>query len=117
MVLEVEDNGSAPTVKSIQDESPLSGKIGVGDYLIAVDEVDVKDMSAEKVSKLIASRKANPVRKLTLISGELVVRGNGSVVAESIGDEDDSDRLNNEDSFALSEDDEEEDFLGGRSTL
>lgn len=112
-MLEVEDNGSAPTVKTIQEDSPLMGKIDVGDYLVAVDEVDVRGKSANKVSKLIANRKANPVRKLTLIRGAGIRSDeNDSVVAESIGEDDESVPEENEESFALSDDDE--DFLGGK---
>ena len=56
-----------PIVYIIRDTSPLQGKIVVGDRLIAVDEVDVRTMSPLKISKLIAKRSANPVRKLTMV--------------------------------------------------
>jgi C-terminal processing protease CtpA/Prc len=41
--------------------------IEVGDRLIAVDEVDVRQMTPTKVSKLISKRSSNPMRKLTLL--------------------------------------------------
>lgn len=111
----MEENGAAPTVKSIQEESPLAGKIQVGDYLVAVDEVDVREMSAAKVSKLISNRRANPVRRLTLISGQ--VTSSGSSGAEEYSEEQEHDNLI-ETSFGESGDDEEEDDeLGGRKTI
>ena len=55
-----------PIVYVIRDNSPLQGKIAIGDRLIAVDEVDVRTMSPLKISKLIGKRSANPIRKLTM---------------------------------------------------
>lgn len=112
LILEVEDNGTAPTVKSIQDESPLAGKIHVGDYLLAVDEVDVREMSAARVSKLISNRRANPVRRLTLISGQVTSSG-------SSGEEDDSEEQEPDNSIENSDEESEEDHddFGGRKTI
>jgi hypothetical protein len=56
-----------PIVYIIRDNSPLKDKMAVGDRLIAVDEVDVRTMSPVQISKLIAKRSANPMRKLTML--------------------------------------------------
>jgi C-terminal processing protease CtpA/Prc len=56
-----------PIVYVIKENSPLFEAIDVGDRLIAVDEVDVRQMSPTKVSKLIGKRSSNPMRKLTLL--------------------------------------------------
>ena len=56
-----------PIVYIIRDNSPLKDKMAVGDRLVAVDEVDVRTMSPVQISKLIAKRSANPMRKLTML--------------------------------------------------
>lgn len=64
----------APVVHAVKDGSVLSRQVRVGDRLHAVDEVNVQELSAVQVSRLIAQRSNNPVRKLTLVrvSGEAV---------------------------------------------
>jgi len=66
IVLENPDR-EGPIVYIIKEMSPLLNKLAVGDRLIAVDEVVVRDMSPTKISKLISKRSANPMRKLTLV--------------------------------------------------
>jgi C-terminal processing protease CtpA/Prc len=56
-----------PIVYVIKENSPMFEAIDVGDRLIAVDEVDVRQMTPTKVSKLIGKRSSNPMRKLTLL--------------------------------------------------
>jgi len=61
--------GDMPIVHAIKETSVLKGKVGVGDFLISVDEVDCRGMSAVKVSKLISNRSRNPARTLVLLRG------------------------------------------------
>ena len=60
-----EDGG--PVVHAIKEGSVLTNKLLVGDRLVAVDEEDVRAMSAIKVSKLISRKALNAARKLTII--------------------------------------------------
>ena len=50
------DRRGAPSVCDIRDTSPLYGQIKPGDKLCAVDDEDVRMMSAIKVSKLLATK-------------------------------------------------------------
>ncbi len=60
-------NEGAPVVHAVKDSSPIVGKIQVGDKLVAVDDDDVRTMTAIKVSKLLSQRSNNEVRKLTVV--------------------------------------------------
>lgn len=66
VVIDTPDDG-APVVHAVKDSSVIADKIQVGDKLIAVDEDDVRQMTAIKVSKLISKKSANPTRKLTIV--------------------------------------------------
>jgi hypothetical protein len=66
VVIDTPDDG-APIVHAVKDSSVIAHLIQVGDKLVAVDEVDVRSMSAIKVSKLISRKSANPSRKLTVV--------------------------------------------------
>lgn len=61
--------GDMPIVHAIKETSALKGKVSVGDFLISVDEVDCRGMSAVQVSKLISNRSRNPARTLVLLRG------------------------------------------------
>ena len=61
--------GDMPVVHAIKETSVLHGRVNVGDFLMSVDEVDTRGMSAVQVSKLISSRSQNPSRKLVLMRG------------------------------------------------
>ena len=63
----VDTSSDGPVVHSIKGDSPLVGKVFIGDYIIAVDDEDTSDWSAHYVTKLVA-RKSGSVRKLTLMS-------------------------------------------------
>ena len=63
MVLETTDGG-APKVHEIKSYGPLAGRVRVGDRLVAVDGKNVTSWCAAAVSRLIASKKYNPVREL-----------------------------------------------------
>jgi hypothetical protein len=63
-------NDGAPVIHAVKETSPIVDKVFVGDKLVAVDDEDVRAMTAMKVSKLI-SRKGNQAsRKLTIIRHE-----------------------------------------------
>lgn len=60
------DRRGAPFVCDIRDTSPLYGQIQIGDKIYAVDDEDVRKMSAIKVSKLLAQKSEQPQRILTV---------------------------------------------------
>ena len=66
VVIDTPDDG-APVVHAVKDTSPICGKVMVGDKLVAVDDEDVRAMTAIKVSKLISRKSNNASRKLTII--------------------------------------------------
>jgi len=66
VVIDTPDDG-APIVHAVKDSSVIADRIIVGDKLVAVDDEDVRSMTAIKVSKMISRKGANPSRKLTII--------------------------------------------------
>jgi len=60
-------NDGAPVVHAVKDSSAIASKVKVGDKLVAVDDEDVRAMTAIKVSKLISRKSNNASRKLTII--------------------------------------------------
>jgi len=66
VVIDTPDDG-APVVHAVKDTSVIADRIMVGDKLVAVDDEDVRSMTAIKVSKMISRKGANPSRKLTII--------------------------------------------------
>jgi membrane-associated protease RseP (regulator of RpoE activity) len=66
VVIDTPDDG-APVVHAVKSSSVIADKIRVGDKLVAVDDEDVRSMTAIKVSKLISRKSANSSRKLSLI--------------------------------------------------
>lgn len=60
-------NDGAPVVHAVKDSSAIAAKVQVGDKLVAVDDEDVRAMTAIKVSKLISRKSNNASRKLTII--------------------------------------------------
>jgi len=61
LVLETSEDG-VPVVHAIKESSCLAGEVQVGDRLVCVDDEDVTSLLASSVSRLIASKKENPVR-------------------------------------------------------
>ncbi len=59
-------NSGAPVVHNIKDTCPIADQLRIGDKLIAVDDEDVRSMTAVKVSKLISQKSNNPTRKFTI---------------------------------------------------
>jgi len=70
VVIDTPDDG-APVVHAVKDSSVIADQIQVGDKLIAVDNDDVRSMTAIKVSKLISKKSSNPSRRLTIIRTSL----------------------------------------------
>ena len=66
VVIDTPDDG-APVVHAVKDSSVIADKLQVGDKLVAVDDEDVRSMTAIKVSKLISRKSANASRKLSII--------------------------------------------------
>lgn len=66
VVIDTPDDG-APVVHAVKDTSVIADRIQVGDKLVAVDDEDVRSMTAIRVSKLISKKSNNPSRKLTII--------------------------------------------------
>jgi len=66
VVIDTPDDG-APVVHAVKETSVIAGKLQVGDKLVAVDDEDVRNMTAIKVSKLISRKSANATRKLSII--------------------------------------------------
>lgn len=60
-------NTGAPILHRIKETCPIADKLKVGDRLIAVDDEDVRSMTAVKVSKLISQKSSNPTRKFTIM--------------------------------------------------
>jgi len=66
VVIDTPDDG-APVVHAVKETSVVVDKVKVGDKLVAVDDEDVRTLTAIKVSKLISRKSANPSRKLTIL--------------------------------------------------
>jgi C-terminal processing protease CtpA/Prc len=71
VVIDTPDDG-APVVHAVKDSSVIAHLVQVGDLLVAVDDEDVREMTAIKVSKLISRKSANPSRKLTIVRQTVV---------------------------------------------
>jgi hypothetical protein len=66
VVIDTPDDG-APVVHAVKESSVVADKVQVGDKLVAVDDEDVRTMTAVNVSKLISRKSTNPSRKLTVL--------------------------------------------------
>jgi len=66
MVVESSVEGT-PSVYGIKSTSPLASDVKVGDWLIMVDGLDVSEMDATAVSRLIATKKNNKYRQLVFV--------------------------------------------------
>lgn len=56
-----------PVVHKINPQSPVAGKLFLGDIIVAVDDVDTRAMSASAITGLMV-RTANSQRKFTVLS-------------------------------------------------
>lgn len=66
MVVDTPGEG-APVIHAVKDTSPLAGKVIPGDKLVAIDDEDVRTMTAIRVSKLLSRKSNNEFRKLTVV--------------------------------------------------
>jgi len=62
----VADDGP-PLVHNLRDASVLKNALLAGDRIIALDDDDVRNMSASKLSKMISQKRENETRKLSII--------------------------------------------------
>ena len=58
-----------PVISMIKEGSPLinDSNMNVGDMIVAIDDIDVRNMTPQKVSKFINDRSKHPIRKITCI--------------------------------------------------
>ena len=75
VVIDTPNNG-VPVVHNIKESCPIKDQLQVGDRLIAVDDEDVRNMTAVMVSKLISQKSSNETRKFTV--GRVVMVGAGA---------------------------------------
>ncbi len=69
VIIDTPDNG-APMIHAFKEDSPVADKVRLGNKLVAVDDKDVCNMTAAKVSKLMSTKMNNPSRKFTIIREE-----------------------------------------------
>ena len=67
LVIDAPATSTSPIVHAIKDTCPIKTQVYVGDKLVAVDDVDVRGMSAVEVSRLISRKSGQDRRKLTII--------------------------------------------------
>ena len=67
VVIDTPSTSSTPVVHAIKDTCPIRNEIRVGDKLVAVDDEDVREMTAVQVSRLISKKSGQQNRKLTII--------------------------------------------------
>ena len=75
VVIDVIAGSPTPIVHAIKDTCPIRDEIRVGDALYYVDDVDVRQMTAVEVSRLISRKSHQEARKLTV--GRKMSRGVG----------------------------------------
>lgn len=66
VVIDVIAGSPTPIVHAIKDTCPIRDEIRVGDALYYVDDVDVRQMTAVEVSRLISRKSHQEARKLTV---------------------------------------------------
>lgn len=74
IVIDTPEMSDVPEVHAIKDSCPIRGQVQVGDKLVAVDDIDVREYSATEVSRLISKKSDQTGRKLTIIRS---IRENG----------------------------------------
>ena len=74
IVIDTPASASTPVVHGVKDACPIRNDIRVGDMLVAVDDVDVREMNATQVSRLISRKSSQERRKLTIVR---IARGSG----------------------------------------
>jgi len=59
--------GGLVFVSEVKDDSPILGKVHVGDKVVCVDDEDVSEMKAIQVSMILGSKSKNAQRKITVV--------------------------------------------------
>ncbi|KAL7531212.1 hypothetical protein ACHAXR_003904 [Thalassiosira sp. AJA248-18] len=72
-------------VFNIRDDSPLMGKVRLGDKIMTVDDEDVREMTAINVSKLLGSKSTNEERKISILRANSSVSDSESDSGSSTG--------------------------------
>jgi len=67
IVVEMPQEGGTAFVSSIKEESPMRGKLRIGDRVIAVDDEDVSKSKAVDISMMLARKSRQPNRKITVL--------------------------------------------------
>lgn len=67
IVVDTQQSQGPTVVSSIRDDSPLLGQIFLGDEIIAVDNIDVRELAAEDVSKILLTKSTNVRRTLSVL--------------------------------------------------
>ena len=67
IVIETPPQGGCAYICQIKDFCPVRDDVHLEDRIIAVDDEDVQTMNAVKLSKMLASRSGNAVRKITVL--------------------------------------------------
>ncbi len=67
IVVETPPQGGCAYICHIKDFCPVRDDVRLEDRIIAVDDEDVQAMNAVKLSKMLASRSGNAVRKITVL--------------------------------------------------
>jgi len=67
LVIDAPADSNTPIVHAIKDTCPIGDEIYVGDKLVAVDDVDVREMSAVDVSRLLSGKSGQKSRRLTIV--------------------------------------------------
>jgi hypothetical protein len=70
IVVDTTDKGCI--VHSLKKTSPMQGLMNPGDLIVALDDFDVRKMSAASLTKLMAKKSQQPERKFTLVPADYV---------------------------------------------
>lgn len=69
-------DGEGIIIDMVSEASPLADMVGIGDRLVRIDEIDVREQTVATVKEILKSRRSNAVRKLHFVKkGETDVDG------------------------------------------
>ena len=85
IVVETPPQGGCAYVCKIKDSCPVRDDVRLEDRIIAVDDEDVQTMNAVKLSKMLARRSGNAVRKITVLRVVTAESGAGMAGGEDFG--------------------------------
>jgi hypothetical protein len=90
-----------PKISSIQNDSTIKEQVVVGDFLLAIDDVDVRKYTPSEVSAFLLERHDEPLRQITLARKKLEKEMASNVGTMSNFDSDDDDLISIIDEVAL----------------